>query len=201
MLSKIRLVVLGQHFLEVLERQNHTYCLEKLTTERILLRNLSRNSPFKAKPVNLILHNIRSKHNVGSAFRSADAFGVSKIILSGYTPSPPDSEISKTAIGAEEFVEWHYLKTIDEVLQHYPVDQFAYVGIEQMDKSIELQSYKPPTKPINIVFGNEVSGIDEAFIPHIKDFVEIPQFGNKHSLNISVALGVVLFAFVAKSLA
>jgi tRNA G18 (ribose-2'-O)-methylase SpoU len=138
---------------------------------------------------------------VGSAFRSADAFGVSKIILSGYTPSPPDSEISKTAIGAEEFVEWHYLKTIDEVLQHYPVDQFAYVGIEQMDKSIELQSYKPPTKPINIVFGNEVSGIDEAFIPHIKDFVEIPQFGNKHSLNISVALGVVLFAFVAKSLA
>lgn len=175
--------------------------MKKLTTERILQKNLARECPFTERPVNLILHNIRSKHNVGSAFRSADAFGVTKIILSGYTPTPPDTEINKTAIGAEEFVDWQYLKTIDEVLQQYPVGQFTYVGIEQMDKSTELQAYNPPKQPVNIVFGNEVSGIDEAFIPHIKDFVEIPQFGNKHSLNISVALGVVLYAFVAKSLA
>lgn len=175
--------------------------IRKLSTEGILHKNLARPTPFKKKPLNLILHNIRSKHNVGSAFRSADAFGVNKIILSGYTPTPPDAEINKTAIGAEEFVKWEYFPSIDDIIKMYPTDQFHYVGIEQMDKSIELQDYQKPEKAMNIVFGNEVSGIDEAFIPKIHDFVEIPQFGHKHSLNISVALGVVLYAFVAKSLA
>jgi tRNA G18 (ribose-2'-O)-methylase SpoU len=175
--------------------------LKKLTTESILSRNLSRSTPFHSAPVNLILHNIRSKHNVGSAFRSADAFGVNKIILSGYTPTPPDAEISKTAIGAEEFVKWEYYKTVDEILENYPTQQFHYVGIEQMEQSIELQHYQKPKQAMNIVFGNEVRGIDEAFIVKIHDFVEIPQYGHKHSLNISVALGVVLYAFVAKSLA
>ena len=175
--------------------------MKKLSTESILSRNLSRNAPFEKSPFNLILHNIRSKHNVGSAFRSADAFGVNKIILSGYTPTPPDPEISKTAIGAEEFMQWEYYKTVDEILENYPRQQFHYVGIEQMEQSIELQHYQKPLQAINVVFGNEVCGIDEAFIPNIHDFVEIPQFGHKHSLNISVALGVVLYAFVAKSLA
>lgn len=175
--------------------------MKKLSTQNILSRNLSRESPFKLIPVNLVLHNIRSKHNVGSAFRSADAFGVNKIILSGYTPTPPDPEISKTAIGAEEFVPWEYYKTVPEIIENYPTTEFCYVGIEQMDQSIELQSYQKPSTAMNIIFGNEVRGIDEAFIEYIADFVEIPQYGQKHSLNISVALGVVLYAFVAKSLA
>lgn len=172
---------------------------KKLTTKQILKENQARISPSRIKEMQIILHDVRSMHNVGAVFRSADAFGISGLLLSGFTPVPPRPEISKTAIGAEQFVDWKQFD--DESFLFRQIKQAGYyvIGIEQTENSIHLPDYSPPAdRQLCLVFGNEVTGIDEKILPHMDAFVDIPQYGNKHSLNVSVAAGVVLYGFLQK---
>lgn len=173
--------------------------MKKLTTKQILDENLARTAPSKLKSIKILVHDIRSLHNVGSVFRSADAFGVSEIILSGYSPTPPRPEINKTAIGAEEFVDWSYFENGTDAINHLKDDGYYIVGLEQTTNSTPLPEFdtKNPQK-ICIVLGNEVTGIADDLLPLMDEFVAIPQYGHKHSLNVSVAAGVILYAMLEK---
>ena len=173
--------------------------MHKLSTKQILQQNLDRQPPGKLQELKILLHNVRSMHNVGAAFRSADAFGINEILISGYTPTLPRPEITKTAIGAEKYVDWQYKDDPAGAVEALKGDGYRFIGLEQMNDSILLPDYSPPSdKKLCLVFGNEVTGIDENLLPLIDDFVEIPQFGHKHSLNVSVAVGVGLYAFMEK---
>ena len=171
--------------------------MKKLTTKQILQNNLERNSPLRKNFI-LWMHNIRSLHNVGSAFRSCDAFGVKELWLSGYTPVPPRPEITKTAIGAEEHVKWKNIQKPEEAAKYLKENGYTIVGLEQTEKSTLLNKFSPESDNICLVVGNEVTGIDDELLPHIDTAVEIPQFGMKHSLNVSVASGIALYAFMDK---
>lgn len=171
----------------------------KLTTRQILENNLSRLIPERMRELRIVLHNVRSMHNVGAAFRSADAFGIPELLLCGFTPSPPRPEISKTAIGAEEFVDWKLFKNGPLLFDQLKSAGFHIIGIEQTANSIHLPDYDPPAdKKLCLVFGNEVTGIDKEILSYIDAFVDIPQYGHKHSLNVSVAVGVTLYGFLQK---
>lgn len=173
--------------------------MQKLSTKEILEQNLDRSVPGKLGNLKIMLHNVRSMHNVGAAFRSADAFGIDEILISGFTPHPPRPEITKTAIGAEKYVKWQKIESIEQILQHLKKDDYKIVGLEQMTDSVLIPDYPvPKDQKICLIFGNEVTGVDEEIIPMIDDFVEIPQYGHKHSLNVSVTVGVALYAFLAK---
>jgi tRNA G18 (ribose-2'-O)-methylase SpoU len=169
----------------------------KLSTKEILQRNLARAAPPMMKELIIFLHNLRSLHNVGAVFRNADAFGIKKLLLSGVTPVPPRPKITKTAIGAEEYVEWQSVDDPQKMLQTMQ-QSHKIIGIEQTQSSYLLPNYKAPEQPVCLVFGNEVTGIDEKLLPLMDAFVEIPQYGHKHSLNVSVATGVVLYGFLEK---
>lgn len=173
--------------------------MNKLSTREILDKNLSRTSPGNLHKMKVVLHNVRSMHNVGAAFRSSDAFGIDEILISGFTPAPPRPEISKTAIGAEKHVEWRSIGEPERELSSLKEEGYRIVGLEQTTGSVLLPDYcMPPEGKICLVFGNEVTGVDEEILSIIDDFVEIPQFGHKHSLNVSVAVGVALYAFLEK---
>lgn len=171
--------------------------MKKRSTRKILEDNLDRTSPLNDHFV-LWLHNIRSLHNVGAAFRNADAFGIKEVFLSGYTPTPPRSEITKTAIGAEEHVLWSYIEEPGIKVKELKSNGYQLVGLEQTDSSELLSEFEPAGEKICLILGNEVTGIDPDFIPLLDSAVEIPQFGMKHSLNVSVACGVALYAFLLK---
>jgi tRNA G18 (ribose-2'-O)-methylase SpoU len=126
-------------------------------------------------------------------FRTADSFGISKLILSGYTPVPPRPEISKTALGADEFVDWVAFKTVDEAYEMIRKHNYRLVGLEQTTSSIPIQEFTIDHRPVCLVLGNEISGIDEQQLPLLEIEIEIPQYGRKHSLNVSVAAGIALF--------
>jgi rRNA methylases len=145
-------------------------------------------------PVVIVLDNVRSLHNVGSAFRTADAFLVEKIILTGITGTPPNREIHKTALGATESVPWEYVAEADQAVQALRNDGYTIVCVEQTDESVPLQSVEiAPAKKWALVFGNEVNGVSDAVIALAEQAVEIPQGGSKHSLNVSVCLGIVIW--------
>ncbi|MDP3725860.1 MAG: RNA methyltransferase [bacterium] len=152
----------------------------------------------KTKQIVLILNNTRSIHNVGSIFRIADTAGVSKIYLTGYTPTPQDrfgriqKEIKKTALGAEEIVPWEHVSRIGDVLKKLKKEHFYIVGVEQSKKSVDYKTVQQKQKTV-FVFGNEVNGLSDAVLKHCDTIVEIPMRGKKESLNISVAAGIVLF--------
>lgn len=169
----------------------------KLSTKQILRKNLARSVPGSMAEIIIFLHDIRSLHNVGAVFRNADAFGIRKIILSGVTPVPPRPEITKTAIGAEEFVEWESVETPIKKLQELQKSH-SIIGVEQTENSTVLPDFTVPNQPVCLVFGNEVTGIDKSILSTVNSFVEIPQYGHKHSLNVSVATGVVLYGFLEK---
>ena len=151
-------------------------------------------------PLVVVLDNVRSMHNVGSVFRTADAFLISGIWLCGYTPRPPHRDIQKTALGATETVEWKYAeKTTDAVLA-LKQEGFEIYAIEQVEKSIPLHEFSSGNmRKIAVIFGNEVTGIDAEVLKLCDGSIEIPQFGMKHSLNISVAAGVVLWELAGKT--
>lgn len=171
--------------------------MKKRSTREILETNLSRRSALKDNFI-LWLHNVRSLHNVGAAFRNADAFGVKEIYLSGYTPQPPRPEITKTAIGAEEHIAWHAIKNPLQKITELKQSAYKVIGLEQTDSSELLSKFEPDTKKICLILGNEVTGIHTDIIPMLDKAVEIPQFGMKHSLNVSVACGVALYALMLK---
>ncbi len=145
-------------------------------------------------PLVIILDNIRSMHNVGSVFRTSDAFLVNSIILCGFTPRPPHRDINKTALGATETVSWQYKDSTLDALQELKSEGYKIYGIEQVDNSIELEKFTFNTsEKIAIVLGNEVEGVDEGVLKQCDGSIEIPQFGTKHSLNVSVAAGIVIW--------
>jgi tRNA G18 (ribose-2'-O)-methylase SpoU len=173
--------------------------VKKLTTKQILEENLQRIPPSTLDTLKILVPNIRSLHNIGSIFRSSDAFGVSEIILSGYSPTPPRPEINKTAIGAEEFVKWRYEKNADECLLKLKQKGYYIIGLEQTNVSTPLPDFEAQNhEKICIVLGSEVSGIENSLLHLVDEYVAIPQFGRKHSLNVSVAAGIILYAVLEK---
>jgi len=150
------------------------------------------------KPLVVVMDNIRSMHNVGSVFRTADAFLISGICLGGFTPQPPHRDIHKTALGATDSVDWlYYENTVDAVVD-LKARGYKVLAIEQTEGSILLNEYEHTKVPTAFVFGNEVDGVSDEVIQECDGVIEIPQWGMKHSLNISVAAAVVLWEFVRK---
>lgn len=151
-------------------------------------------------PLVVVLDNIRSMHNVGATFRTADAFLVQKIILCGITPQPPHREIHKAALGATESVDWSYEADINVTINDLKSQGFEVVGIEQTTNSQMITDFKiDSTKKYAVILGNEVEGISDEALQNIDSFIEIPQLGTKHSLNVSVCGGIVMWEF-AKAL-
>jgi 23S rRNA (guanosine2251-2'-O)-methyltransferase len=152
---------------------------------------------FKAavkRPIVLVLDNVRSMHNVGSVFRTADAFLAEQIILCGYTPRPPHRDIHKTALGATETVNWSYAEQALETIQDLKHKGYAIWAVEQVHGSVNLNQFiYNRNQPIALIFGNEAEGVQQEILPFVDGCIEIPQDGTKHSLNISVAVGVVLW--------
>ncbi|MVT10195.1 TrmH family RNA methyltransferase [Chitinophaga sp. ysch24] len=150
-------------------------------------------------PLVLVLDNVRSMHNVGSVFRTADAFLLQGIVLCGYTPVPPHRDIQKTALGATETVEWQYFPTTREAVEKLREAGYAIMTIEQAENSVMLDAFNPdPSRPLALVFGNEVSGVDAEVMKMADGCIEIPQSGMKHSLNISVSTGIVVWDIFVK---
>jgi len=151
-------------------------------------------------PLVVVLDNIRSMHNVGATFRTADAFLVQKIILCGITPQPPHREIHKAALGATESVDWSYEADINVTINDLKSQGFEVVGIEQTTNSQMITDFKiDNTKKYAVILGNEVEGVSDEALQNIDSFIEIPQLGTKHSLNVSVCGGIVMWEF-AKAL-
>ncbi|MEY3425305.1 MAG: hypothetical protein RL679_663 [Bacteroidota bacterium] len=153
----------------------------------------------KKFPVTVVLNDIRSLNNIGSFFRTADAFNVEKIYLCGITANPPHRDIQKTALGATETVVWEYRQSISDLVKEMKNDGMTICSIEQTEKTTFLQDV-PNLKEekFALIFGNEVNGVDQDVIDLSDYILEIPQFGTKHSLNVSVCAGVVLWEFAKK---
>ncbi len=174
----------------------------KLSTTDLETKHSVQKSPVPSGAVMVCLHNIRSLHNVGSAFRSSDAFAVSKLLLTGYTPHPPRIEISKTALGADEWVPWEHHPDGLAALAGYQRAGWKLVSVEQTTRSVAMPDGLPDPRheKLILIFGNEVLGLDDEVI-ELSDYVsDIPQYGRKHSLNVSVSLGIALFAVHERSL-
>ena len=148
-------------------------------------------------PVTLILDNVRSALNTGSAFRTADAFAVEQIALCGITAIPPHREIAKTALGATETVPWRYFASTEEAIAWFQEQHYRIWVVEQAEGSTPLQEFRPePDAKYALVFGNEVNGVDDTWMDAANGAIEVPQWGSKHSLNVSVCIGVVLWEIV-----
>ena len=171
---------------------------------KLSMDELNRDSveAFKEKsktPIVLVLDNVRSLNNVGSAFRTGDAFAVEKIYLCGITGTPPNKEINKTALGATESVDWDHAERTSELLKRLKAEGFKVLAVEQVTNSVSLKKFQPEKdQKYALVFGNEVFGVEEEALALADTVLEIPQFGTKHSLNISVALGIVVWDLVSK---
>lgn len=147
-------------------------------------------------PLVVVLDDVRSMHNVGSVFRTGDAFRIEAVYLCGITSTPPSSEIHKTALGAEDSVAWHYYHTALEAVESLKAEGYEILSIEQAHGSTMLQDFTPQSgKKYAVVFGNEVKGVHQEVVDASDGCLEIPQFGTKHSLNVSVTAGIVIWHF------
>lgn len=150
-------------------------------------------------PIVVVLDNIRSCNNIGSVFRTSDALLIEKIYLCGITATPPNNEIRKTALDAEKSVDWEYFENTEDVVEKLQKDGFTVYAIEQVESSISLPDYQPkPGEKPALIFGNEVKGVKQSVIDICNGSIEIPQFGTKHSFNISVSAGIVLWDIFQK---
>ena len=166
---------------------------EKTKNEDLNRLSLEDFKRAEKQKIVLILDNVRSLNNVGSAFRTADAFLIEEILLCGLTGTPPNKEIEKTALGATNSVNWKHIGTTLEALDHLKEKNYTIYAIEQAKSSISLHQFSPSSEKIALVFGNEVYGVEQAVIDACDGVIEIPQLGTKHSLNISVSVGIVLW--------
>jgi 23S rRNA (guanosine2251-2'-O)-methyltransferase len=150
-------------------------------------------------PVILILDNVRSLNNIGSVFRTADAFRLEEILLCGITGTPPNKEIHKTALGATDSVNWKYFENTMDAIAEVKKRNYLVYAVEQADKSIPVNDFVPDsTKKLALIFGNEIHGVDESVMQCIDGCIEIPQYGTKHSLNIAVSAGIVIWEIFKK---
>jgi tRNA G18 (ribose-2'-O)-methylase SpoU len=173
--------------------------MRKLHTDELNRISVEEFKNTKKNPYVVLLDNVRSLHNVGSAFRTADAFLAKKIYLCGITGTPPHREIAKTALGSTDSVEWEYVKDSHLLTQELRSQGYKIIVVEQVESSIMLPMFHVE-KNVNycFVFGNEVFGVDEKVVANADTCVEIPQFGTKHSLNISVSVGIVIWDYLTK---
>jgi 23S rRNA (guanosine2251-2'-O)-methyltransferase len=173
--------------------------MKKLSMEELDRLSVEEYKNINKSPIVLILDNVRSLNNVGSAFRTADAFRIAKVYLCGITGTPPHKEIHKTALGATESVDWEYVEDTVSVVRKLKNQGFIICALEQASHSIFLDQFHPNDgKAYALIFGNEVFGVEEDVILEADHVLEIPQMGTKHSLNISVSIGISLWDFIKK---
>lgn len=175
--------------------------MRKLSMTELGRKSVEEFKQSGKNPIIVVLENIRSAYNVGSVFRTADAFLVEAIYIVGYSAKPPHKEIKKTALGAEETVDWKYFKTTAEAIDLLKAKNYKVYAVEQAEGSYKLHaaSFRQNEK-IAVIFGNEVSGVEQSTIHLCEGCIEIPQLGMKHSLNIATAAGVVLWELIRSKL-
>jgi tRNA G18 (ribose-2'-O)-methylase SpoU len=179
---------------------NITYSMRKLDNDELGRKSIEDFKQAEKTPLIIILDDIRSLHNIGSVFRTADAFLVEKIYLCGITATPPNKEIHKTALGATDTVAWDYSKNVTDVIETLKADGVSVWAIEQVENAVFLNDFTPEKdKKYALVFGNEVKGVSQEAIKLCDGSIEIPQLGTKHSLNISVSAGIVVWDIFQKN--
>jgi tRNA G18 (ribose-2'-O)-methylase SpoU len=175
--------------------------MRKLDNSELERKSISDFKEAKKTPIIIVLDDVRSLHNIGSVFRTADAFLIEKIYLCGITASPPNKEIHKTALGATETVEWEYRESVLKTIQELKSNNFKVLAIEQVENSILLNDFETVAQTkYALVFGNEVFGVSQDAIQLCDGCIEIPQLGTKHSLNISVSAGIVIWDLFKKTI-
>lgn len=168
--------------------------MRKLLNEELCRPTLEEYAEVDKLPVVVVLDNVRSAQNVGSFFRTADAFGIERIMLCGISSTPPNREIHKTALGAEMSVAWNYFSTTMECVESLRNEGYTILAIEQIEGAVMLNDFKAEQdKRYAIIFGNEVEGVDQAVADVVDGAIEIPQVGIKHSLNVSVTAGILMW--------
>lgn len=167
--------------------------MKKLKNKDLERININEFKRIRKTPITIILDNIRSGINVGSIFRTADAFLIEKIILCGITSVPPHKEIRKSALGASNSVDWEFKENSLLAIKELKRKNYHIIAIEQADKSCKLNNYNLPNKAIAIIMGNEIDGVSQDIIDISDEVIEIPQFGTKHSLNVSISAGIVIW--------
>lgn len=170
--------------------------MKKITNDELNRPTAEEYAGMKKMPVAVVLDNVRSMNNVGSFFRTADAFAIGKIVLCGITGTPPSKEIHKTALGAENSVSWEYYKETTDALSALRGEGYTLIAVEQVTGAISLDCFNPdPAVKYALVFGNEVDGVGQDAVDMCDGAIEIPQAGTKHSLNVAVSGGAVLWQF------
>jgi 23S rRNA (guanosine2251-2'-O)-methyltransferase len=170
--------------------------MKKLSMEELNRKSVAEFKQSDKIPVIAVLENIRSAYNVGSVFRTADAFLLEGIYICGYSAFPPHKEIKKTALGAEETVHWKHFKNIAEAIKEIRAKGFKIYAVEQAENSWKLGSFTTEDDKVAVVFGNEVTGVEQSTIAVCDGVIEIPQLGMKHSLNVATAAGVILWELI-----
>lgn len=173
--------------------------MRKLANSELERKNIDEFKEAQKTPIIIILDDIRSLHNIGSVFRTSDAFLIEKIYLCGITATPPNKEIHKTALGATDTVTWEYQKEVSTVIDQLKAEEIFVFAIEQVENSIMLNEFEvEKDKKYALIFGNEVKGVSQQAIEKCDGVIEIPQLGTKHSLNISVSAGIVVWDLFKK---
>jgi len=173
--------------------------MRKIRNEELGRKTVEEFKQSSKIPVTVVLDNIRSMNNIGSVFRTSDAFLIEKIVLCGITAQPPHNDIRKTALGATESVDWEYYEKTENAVKYLKSEKYTIIAIEQVEKSILLNNFTiDKNKKYALIFGNEVKGVRQQIVDMCDFFIEIPQEGTKHSLNISVSAGIVLWDFFQK---
>lgn len=172
---------------------------KKISNEELNRISVDEFKKSKKLPIIIALDNIRSLNNVGSVFRTSDAFRIEKVYLCGITPKPPHRDIQKTALGSTESVEWEYIVSVEKLIDNQLAIGNEVWSIEQVEGAILLNDFQPNTKnKLVLVFGNEVNGVSQEVVNKSTGCLEVPQFGTKHSINISVCTGVVIWDVYSK---
>jgi 23S rRNA (guanosine2251-2'-O)-methyltransferase len=173
--------------------------MRKLKLDELNRASIAEFKELQKLPVVVVLDNVRSMHNIGSIFRTADGFAVEGICLCGITAQPPHREIEKTALGATQSINWTYYNDSLQAVQKLRGEGYKIIAVEQAEKSIMLNDFKPNAcEKYALIFGNEVNGVSDEVMKNIDACIEIPQFGTKHSFNIVISAGIVLWDLFSK---
>lgn len=173
--------------------------MRKLKNSELRRLHIDQFKEAKKSPLIIVLDNIRSLNNIGSVFRTADAFLIEKIYLCGITAKPPHKEIHKTALGSTDSVSWEYVKNTLDLVKRLKNENINVLAVEQAEHSDSLESFEPAeNQKYAVIFGNEVKGVQQEVVSAADNCLEIPQFGTKHSLNISVSCGIVIWDLFSK---
>ncbi|MDR1652316.1 MAG: RNA methyltransferase [Prevotellaceae bacterium] len=173
--------------------------MRKLNTEEIIRISQEEFRQAEKIPLVVVLDNVRSLHNVGSVFRTSDAYRVEKVLLCGITAAPPNAEIHKSALGAEFSVDWQYFRDTLDAVKWLKDNAFEVLAVEQTENSVMLNEFKTESeKKYAVILGNEVFGVQQSVIDQCRTCLELPQFGTKHSLNVSVTAGIVIWEMWGK---